>query len=418
MTTRILAPVFTLLVTASLSFAAVCGESEDVQRTVDVGTLTFEEVQQRALAAVQRQGEVYHVVATTESDDGTYAEDVWVYVDEDVARRQSRGGESIDLQYPGRRASVFDERFFDAPCEPCGDNAAARLAPHLNWILDESYTDRSLEEGTVDGRATIRVDVSREYGGDYTGEAKATIDLDESFLPIRMKIDPPGPLATRDTTFESEFAPRATVAPDFFSPDALRTLAAGPTSDLDQAVENGLDVLWLGETFEDMVLRDETDFYVEGEYVSGDPFLNLSYGPVDPMQPAPCVNLTAQRLSSDGWAPVGAVMYGTIDVGGLEARLYRAERFVPVAPTGADPAGSDPAFPPANTVIPAATATAGGQVEGDTGTIYIARITSADTALEIAANCGPVGSNVYRTEEAFGRVVAALRPYEAPATSP
>ena len=44
---------------------------------------------------------------------------------------------------------------------------------------------------------------------------------------------------------------------------------------------------------------------------------------------------------------------------------------------------------------------------------YIAIIETDDTTIDVRANCGPIGSNIYRTEEAFRRVVSSLRRYDA-----
>ena len=115
---------------------------------------------------------------------------------------------------------------------------------------------------------------------------------------------------------------------------------------------------------------------------------------------------------------MGSSQYGTLAVAGGEAKLYRAERSIPAPPVSGDASGSEPAFPPRNTVIPAATASASNDAPGDTGTQYVATIVNGDTAVEVAANCGPPGSNVYRTQEAFERLVASLQLYETGVTSP
>ena len=418
---RLAAFIAIAVIGAAASVGATCGDGDELTsaRTIDVNTLAFEDIQERTVAAVQREGDVYYLVANSTSPNGTYTQDIWLALP-GMARSEARDGETIELLYNGRTARVFDERFFDGPCDPCHPQVAATLAPHLEFILTEQYEDRRIDEGEYEGQPTIEVTVVRAAGAETEGNDRATIHLDESFQPLAMTIDRPASLPTTDVTFEHEFVRRDTIPADFFSPESLRALAGGPTTDLNQAVSEGLDVLWLGESFEDMILRDETDFYVEGDDSdSADAFLNISYGPADPMDPAPCVRISVTRASRATPAPAGARAYGTMDVGSQRANLYRAERAISAPPTEPDAAsGSEPAFPPSNTVIPVATASAGNDVPADTGTLYVATIVEGDSAIEVAANCGPVGSNPYRTQEAFERLVASLRRYEPATASP
>jgi hypothetical protein len=411
--------LFALAALGIAATAAICGndEPQNRQRTIDVDALTFEDLQQRALAAVRQPGDVYHLVATTKAPPGDYVQDIWLDVDNALARRQNREGESIDLQYGDRRASLFDERLYDGPCDPCPANAAAMFVPHLDWIFSDNFKDRSLDEATVGGEPAIEVRVTREYGGDYTGDATATIRLDESFRPLDMRVDPPGPLPDRETTFTDEFVARETLDAGFFSVDALRALAGGPLSDLDAALAAGLDVYWLGEAFESMILRDESRFYARGSSGDGAPAMIESYGPPDFAQPAPCAQVRVQQLGARApiSVPDGTPPFDTVEISGATAILYRSPRVaLPVPPPHpSDPGeGADATIDPS--AVPVGTAPELTPVPDDVGEFYAAVITTADTVIEVATNCGPIGSNPYRTEAAFRRLIESLRPY-APA---
>jgi hypothetical protein len=405
-----------LALAALAASAAACGGSGQpgVVRTVDVSSLTFAEVQQRAFAAIQRQGEVYHLVSTY-GDEGSATYDLWVDAERNVARGAARGSETIDLQYEGGRATLMEERFYDSPCDPCGEHAAASFAPHLGWILDDGAKDRSVDEGAIHGAPTIKVRVKREYGGDYRGDATATIHLDESFLPVEMRVDPPGPLPDQMLAFDGEFIARETLPADFFSRDAVKALAGGPRADVEAAAAAGLDVYWLEMTYEDMTLRDESRFYPEGLSEGSKPELTLSYGPAELSRPAPCVQIRVRELGAPApvAVPEGTAPFATVTVGDEAATLYRAPRVsLPVPPP--DPSGrgsdDDATFPP--DVTPAATVASDRTVLADSGEFYAGVIETNDTVIEVAANCGPIGSNVYRTEEAFRRLISSLRQYE------
>jgi len=375
---------------------AACGDDSRPARarTVDVDQLTFEDVQQRALEAVRREGQVYHVaVRSTRSPDD--ASDAWLYLQEDVARSQRRGVDDDDVRivYGQRVAMVVRERFYDAPCEPCSPHIVAMTAPHLGELFADDPRDIEIEEGVVDGEPTIRIRLTREYGGDYTGDVDVTIDLDESFLPVQMRQDPPGPLPGQTLAFENEFAPRDTLAAGFFSPEALRALAGGPAADIDAALADGLDVYWLGETFEDMILRDESRYYMPDDSTDAQGRLVLSYGPTDLSQPAPCVSIEVARAGAPALIDRDAMQpFDTIAVGDATAELYRIPR-----PSNFPPQGDPGPITP---------------VPDDTGDQYAAVIETGASVIEVMTNCGPIGSNLYRTEEAFRRLSQSLRPYD------
>jgi hypothetical protein len=381
---------------------------------VDVDALTFQDLQQRALAAAQRPGGVYHLVLTYRGDEASTTYDLWLDTERNLARRQVRGGETIDLQYETGRATLMEERFYDSPCDPCGEHAAASFAPYLDWILYEGAKDRSIEGGAVDGVPTIEVRIRREYGGDYSGDEEARIHLDESFLPVEMRVNPPGPLDDQKLVFESEFIDRETLPADFFSREAVEALAGGPRTDLEAAVSAGLDAYWLGETYEEMVLRDESRFYRTGLSEGSRPELTLSYGPPELTNPSPCVQIRVRELGAPApvTVPAGTAQFATVTVGNQAAILYRAPRVpiaVPSPRVSNEERHREATLPPG--VIPIATPAQLNTVPEDAGDFYAAVIATDDTVIEVAANCGPMGSNIYRTEEAFGRLVASLRLY-------
>lgn len=399
------------------AIAAICGESEELrrQRTVDVESLTFEQVQDRALAAVRQPGSVYHLVAVTHSSNGDYREEVWLDVDERLGRRHTDDGETVDLQYGDRRAFVMEERFYDGPCDPCPEHEAAMLAPQLRWLLLDGANDHSLHADVIDGEPVIRVTVEREFRGESPYDATARLYLTEDFLPIRIDVNASGPRPDTRTELDSDFIDRGGLPKDWFRPEALQSLAGGPIGDLRAAGGAGLDVYWLGEAYESMILRDESRFYPQGLSLDGDASLMLSYGPADPMNPSPCVMFRIQRLGERApiSVPDGVAAFGEIEVDGETAFLYRAIRppLTLPAPDPGDTQSDEPATPYPG-VVPAVTVAPLTPVAGDTGEVFAAVIETDDTVVEVATNCGPVGSNVYRTEQAFLRLVQSLVRYD------
>jgi hypothetical protein len=289
--------LFIIIATVVVTAGAICGSEQELrrERTVDVESLTFEDVQERALAAVQQPDAVYHLVAVTRSNNGEYREEVWLDVESRLARRDVGDGQTVDLQYGDRRAFVMEERFYDAPCEPCPEHEAAMLAPHLRWLLLDNAKDRSLDADVIDGEPVIGVTVEREFRGESAYDATARLYLGEDFLPMRLDVSASGPRPDTRTEFDGEFIERAALPADWFTPEALEALAGGPMSDVQAAADAGLDVYWLGTDFESMILRDESRFYPQGLSSDSDASLMLSYGPEDPMKPAPCVQLRIQR---------------------------------------------------------------------------------------------------------------------------
>jgi hypothetical protein len=385
-------------------------------RAIVVESLTYEDVQERALAAVRQPNSVYHLTATTRSNAGEYRQDVWLDLDAGVGRRHNGGEENIDLQYGGRRAFVMEERFYDGPCEPCPEDEAAMLVPHLDWIVRDNYEDRSLDEAVVDGEPAIRVTVKREYTGESPGTATASIYLGEDFLPIRMDVNASGGRLDTKTEFDGEFIDRGALPADWFTPEALEALAGGPVSDVKTAADAGLDVYWLGTEFESMILRDESRFYPRDASPDGDVSLRLSYGPAEFSNPAPCASIQIARRGEreSGFVPEGLAAFDEIELDGGSASLYRAPRpRLTVPPPHPDDPESDEPTTPFPGVVPAATAAPLTPVSGDTGEFFAAVIQTDDTVIEVATNCGPVGSNLYRTEDAFRRLVQSLEAYAA-----
>jgi hypothetical protein len=165
-----------------------------------------------------------------------------------------------------------------------------------------------------------------------------------------------------------------------------------------------------------MILRDESRFYPQGLSGDGEANLMLSYGPADPMNPSPCVMFRIERPGERApiSVPDGAAAFDEIEIDGEKAVLYRAFRpQLTVPPPDPGDTQSDESATPYPGVVPAATAAPLTPVAGDTGEMFAAVIETDDTVIEVATNCGPVGSNVYRTDEAFGRLVQSLARYKA-----
>ncbi len=235
-----------LLVLVCVSVAAViaaCGNGSPTEkpRQIDVSALTFEDVQQRALTAIGAEDKVLHLTTVFASAREHVDTEAWIDAERDLARKQSGG--QISVYYERRIAMTGPgERLTDARIDSPLEKTLIYALGYLMWILEPAYTDRSLREGAVDGNPAIIVQVSRKKY-DYDAIETAKVYLDESFLPLRLDYDSGTSRFGKDSSvYRREFVDRESIAPGFFSPDAVSAVARTPLDDLAAARTAGLDV--------------------------------------------------------------------------------------------------------------------------------------------------------------------------------
>jgi hypothetical protein len=251
---------------------------------------------------------------------------------------------------------------------------------------------------------------------DYDARESAEIDLSEAFLPLSQEVS--NPLGEGSMEYTSEFLPRESLAPTFFTPEEVQARAAPIVQPLIDAREAGIEPYWLGESFEETVLRNDSRFDPD----TGDDstaFLRLQYGaPGQEVAPSPCIMI--REFARDAWDdlierareenPESLLLREpdeSVDVSAGEALLF----FGPSAPDFPTPRVGPPLTPE-----PGATPSPGPPplpvVPDDTGESLQARLVLDTIVVEVDVNCGPRGSNLYRTHDAFMRVLESLRPFE------
>jgi hypothetical protein len=374
-------------------------------------------VRENALAAIQSDGQVFHLTTRSEVGGREFVEEVWVDYERDLARAEF--GDELRVVRERRMAMLFQGRFRDAPIDSPAEKVAPLELSHIRWIFDETADVDVIEESVVDGDPAIRVRLTRDMY-DYDARESNEIDLSESFLPLRAKGSstlenfPDG-----SAIYEYEFVPRDSLSPTFFSAVDVRAAAVPLTRPLSDARAAGMTPYWLGDTFEDTVLRDESRFDVaSGADVSA---LRLRYGaPGQDVAPSPCI--TIEEYRRDDWDarmdrirdefPDSAALREADEA--IEVPAGTAQIFVGAPPPAlatprisAPPVTPDPdAVPPPGAPPPLPV------VPEDTGAPLEARVALDSMVIEVNTNCGPSGSNLYRTREAFMRALRALRPFD------
>jgi hypothetical protein len=403
---------------------AACGESQskpDRPRTVDVAALTIEQVRENALAAIHADGKVFHLTTTSEVRGQEFVQEVWVDDERDLARAEF--GDELRVVHERRMAMLFQGRFHDGPIDSPAEKVAPLELSHIRWLFDDTADVDAIEESTVDGEPAIRVRLTRDMY-DYDARETNEIDLSESFLPLRAKgsstLDafPEG-----SAIYEYEFISRDTLSPTFFSPDDVRAAAGPLVQPLTDARDAGMTPYWLGERFEDIVLRDESRFDPGSDDDDEPAALRLHYrAPGQVVAPSPCI--TIAEFQRDDWearmdrirdefpeSPVLRDPGETIDVPAGAAQIFVGAPPPALATPsiGAPVVTPDPdAVPPPGAPPPLPV------VPEDTGAPLEARIVLDSTVIEVNTNCGPPGSNLYRTRDAFLRVLQALQPFAGP----
>jgi len=404
-----------LAVMAAVLLVACGQEREPIRaRTIVAGDLTIEQIRDNALSALDVEGQVFHVAVTTERQGDAPVTETWVDYERDLARVES--GDELRVVYDRRIAMLFDGRFRDAIIDSAAEKVAPLQLEYMRWLFDDSADLEGIEESVVDGEPAIRVRLERDMY-DYDARESAEIDLSEAFLPLRQRYESTLPqFGAQTATYTHEFVPRESLSATFFTPEDVQARAAPIARPLIDARAAGIEPYWLGAQFEETVLRDESRFDPDmGDDSAA--LLRLQYGaPGQSVAPSPCIMIRA--YARDAWDglverareenPESLLLRKpdeTVDVPAGVALLFVSQDRPPLATPriGGPPVTPGPGGPPPLPVVPE-----------DDGSSLQARFEFATTVVEVDANCGPTGSNLYRTRPAFTRVLEALRPFEAP----
>jgi hypothetical protein len=387
---------------ASLLIAA-CGDPQpDVARSIYADDLTIEQVRDRATAAVTAKG-VIHTSTSNENDPDRFVTDTWVDLEAEQARVEYNG-EVARIFAGGLLAELHDRRYIELPYSESRselDPLISYTLPHI-LLLTLAEEDVSIDDAVIDEAAAIRVRFKQEYGGDISGKETVSIYLDEQFLPVRIERRGPGSRSS-DTTYETTFVAPDSLPTDHFSLDAVKALARTPEDDLADIAATGREVYWLGNTFEDMVLRGDSRIGT----LPGEPEVSLSYGPADFSTPSPCVRISYESAAT--WSDILAARTnkGLIETERIDTT---AGEFIVYAGAAAPPSGVTVILEPGQ---PISTAPALPDAAEDTGVYYEALATLGDgTGIMISPSCGPTGTNKYRSPEGLRLVLQSLRAFE------
>ncbi len=408
--------------------AAACGEASKSASRSGPSSLTIEEVWTRALDALAQPGRVYHSVHTTSFAGRNDKSEVWIDLEHDASRSQH--GNDVSAYGHGHLALIEPGgRFRDAIYDSGLEKPASAAAGHIGWLFSKDASRQDVSDGDLNGESVTIVEVARPEQGDYHGTETAKIYLDTAFLPLQLEYEsstgPPGSLRGYTETFTSDFLPRDSLPADFFSFDVVRAKARTTLDDLRAAAADGFGPYWFGDPFEDVHVSDRSSYGADtGGGSVHDKTLRLSYAPNggDPRVLVPCFE-SAQYTAQDakgmleqasGAARTGDVVIDSFDVPAGSATIYESPgaALPPSSITFGPPADWTPAAPgdqPPTPDVPALPS-----VPEDRGQYTYARVRlDSGGLIEIFPNCGPTGSNIYRTRAGFERVVRAVKPFES-----
>jgi len=397
-------PMFLFLALAVAAIAFACGDGDESisgpPGQVAIDELTFEEVKERALAALSLPGEVYHSTQTVEGRDYTFTSEVWLDLERDVARVEE-GEHRLRIFHEEKIAELSPSgRFQDAAIwhEPGLDKTSALSLGYIATLFARDIESTQLSAAEVEGTPAVLVEVVRPYRGDYTGTSFIQVYLDEAFLPLRLdsrvEVSEIGETWEKSTRFDNEFLDPDSLPENFFSPEAVRALEVTPADDIARAADTGLRPYWLGEHFEEMTLADalETTSVRYGIRV-----LHLEYRGGEWEPESPGFGVTMSEYTTDDWDRWEAASQRThwweqpaalktpVVVLGAEATLYEGPNVLP--PYDVGPEGKPSAW------------------------VLVVRLN--ETVLRIEPNVGDPRNNPYVDDpDALLRLANSMRPFE------
>jgi len=411
-------PLALAVLLAAAATAVTCGGgSAQPTPTPDTAwtpaAIPLAELRLRAIAAVTRPGQVFHVTTrlSVTGAEGSPEAQMWLDVDGDVSRAEydvSRDGTpAVDVTvYYARRVAMLgpDRRFWDGVHDSPLARPSIVAVPYLDTIFNQDLRQVRIETSAVGG---VRLIADAPGTGDYVRAVEHhRVELNASFLPVRTEMTtdayPDGKTRTRATDYTYDFQPRDALAPGFFSPDAVRAIASTPADDLAAALAAGLRAYWLGPSYEGAEPSPYTSW---APAAAGQPdALLLRYAPPGGgMVPVPCVTIVEYRRDDWDDRPRRSTQDGTViatfDVPDGAATIYS----VGTGPLLATPAISGGGTAPTSPPLPLVPDDVGEYVEGV--------VLYADTAVSVTPNCGPPGTNAFRTRAGFERLVRALVPF-------
>ena len=384
-----------LALLACLCLVLAACDSGSTERASD---LSFAEVAQRAVDALSRPGQVFHAVETVGRQGQGRTDEVWLDLENDIARVDEGG--HLRVFHEGKIAELSPEgRFQDA--ENGGADLDKTSALALDYISALAWGP--VQEGNVyvlkeEGRDVYRVEVKKEWHGDWNGTRKFEIYLDEQFFPIRMKdrVEGAGPENREiDTEVKWDFIPRSDLPAGFLSVDAVKAMEITPLDDLKRATDEGRKLYWLGETFEGMALKDFhhwSDLPPRLTYGQGKPWTDPDWVMIDEYTPEEWAERGHDRCQEVKSRPAETELI----VLGMEASLCELPWPGPPPPQPEEGVPEEP-----SPIAP----------EDDCFDRQLI-IHFPDAVVVVNTSSGPCGTDPYRSREGVLRLGASLRPFE------
>lgn len=245
--------------------AIACWQEEDERKvvtpelTVDLSTLTLEDVYSRMAEAISRPGFVFHASMNYDvAESGAFQVEVWVDLPRELARYESVPSPALrESREVADYVSVItsDVEYFRNPDRPSKHPARACLgtdSPALSAILGCEFfpEDASARVETAvqyRGRAAVAL-VTEDTSEDTTSSYASRLYLDEtSFLPLARvwRSTSDGETVEVIVPYDTDFLPIDSLPQDFFDPAAIGYAEEDPEAVLDGA-DLGITVYWLG----------------------------------------------------------------------------------------------------------------------------------------------------------------------------
>jgi hypothetical protein len=372
-----------LLLAAFLGLHFSCAGSGSPESSLDLTDVTFDDIQQRAMAAISRPGRVFHVWSTTRFDDEDYRTDAWLDPENHVARAES----DLDARicYGDRITTVTADFANDAQFDALivGGDPCLAMADYLATILTTEFVEREFSAASVQGEAAIAVKVKTDIY-ERNSDLETTIHLSEAYLPINLEAETSGFGSSELADLGFEFVERTTLATDFFEPSSLS--AVGPrlaSRAIKIGQEQGIDVYWAGPVVGGLTLAQGDYDNTNGSGLFEESTLELRYRGGDGISSdGTCARIT--HLTADQYERV------------LASRSASGES----SPSGG---ASD------------RSSIAGGQVAlyPDSGSALVS-LDDGDF-IEVAATCGAFNEQDLTVPAGqFKALVSTLRPYDGP----
>ncbi len=261
------------LVSPLMIVAAACWQEEDKselttpQPTVDLSSLTLEDVYSRLAEAITRPGFVFHTLIDLKVDAQAYSlsgsMEVWIDLQRDVARQEIRLRPDVgDLEEHRETDLVVGDASYWLTsgatvikrhaliCHGSGSGALSTLLGCRGFTEDSStHVETGAEYQGHPAIALVTTGESFTSDENFAFTTRLYLD-EETFLPIASVSDGtmndlPYDIFMR---FDNELLPTDSLPSDFFDPVALGYPYRHPAEALDEA-DLDLAIYWLGDRF-------------------------------------------------------------------------------------------------------------------------------------------------------------------------